>query len=114
MSKTIGAAMESKALAFLQEQGLKLLQRNFNTRMGEIDLIMTDQETLVFIEVRYRQNHSYGSALESVNFSKQQKLIKTAQYFLQTQKHYQKSDCRFDVIAFSKDNNTPEWIRSAF
>ncbi len=114
MSRDIGTAMELKALNFLRKQGLELLQRNFNTRMGEIDLIMTDQDTLVFIEVRYRQNQNYGSALESVNFTKQQKLIKTAQYFLQTQKHYQKLHCRFDVIAFSKDNNRPEWIRSAF
>lgn len=114
MSKFIGTAMELKALEFLRKQGLQLLQRNFNSRMGEIDLIMLDQDTLVFIEVRYRQNQNYGSALESVNFSKQQKLIKTAHYFLQTQKHYQKSHCRFDVIAFSKDNDRPEWIRNAF
>ena len=114
MSLITGNRMEDQALNFLKKQGFKLLKRNFRTRMGEIDLIMLDQEALVFIEVRYRQHHSHGNALESVDFFKQQKLTRAAQSFLQRHPHHQNQPCRFDVIAFSKDNNTPEWIRNAF
>lgn len=114
MSRIIGTIKELQALHFLKKQGLKLLQRNYSTRFGEVDLIMSEQNTLVFIEVRYRSSTEYGNALESVDFFKQQKLSLTAQYFLQAHPHYQNIDCRFDVIAFSKDNKKPEWIRNAF
>jgi putative endonuclease len=114
MSKAIGSFMETLALNFLKEQGLKLLQRNFTTRMGEIDLIMLEAKTLVFVEVRCRRNQSAGNVLESIDFFKQQKLSNTAELFLQTHPPYQNQDCRFDVIAFSTDNKKPLWIRNAF
>jgi len=114
MSRAIGTQMEMKALNFLKQQGLKLLMRNYQTRYGEIDLIMLDDDTIVFTEVRYRQNINYGNALESITFTKQKKLQSAAQRFLQQRRSYQSQPCRFDVIAFSKDNNSPEWIRNAF
>lgn len=114
MSRIKGALMEMKALKFLQQQGLKLLMRNYQSRYGEIDLIMLDKDTLVFTEVRYRQHNSHGNAVESIDFIKQKKLTTTAARFLQERRHYQNSPCRFDVVSFSKDNKSPEWIRNAF
>lgn len=107
-----GIAAEMAAAHYLKQQGLTLLVQNFSCRFGEIDLIMRDQEVLVFIEVRLRTHASFSSAASSIDFHKQQKLIRTAHYYLQ--KHHQNSACRFDVILFSdQDYLSPEWIRNA-
>lgn len=114
MSLIIGLFMETKALRFLKHQGLKLIKRNFRSKQGEIDLIMMDHETLVFIEVRYRNNDSHGDALASVTLTKQKKIIKTAELFLYQYPYYKSLNCRFDVVAFNKDNSTPNWLKRAF
>jgi putative endonuclease len=114
MSLFIGILKEKQALHFLKQHGLHLLFTNFRSPRGEIDLIMRDQKTLSFIEVRYRHHSDYGTALESINFIKQKKIRNTAEYFLAKYTAYQTWPCRFDVVAFSKDNNTPEWIKNAF
>ncbi len=108
-----GKASEDRACAFLQAQGLSLLTRNFSCRLGEIDLIMRDKETLVFIEVRYRVSDSHGGAAATVTLSKQRKLVKAAQVYLQTRSHYQDLPCRFDVLAMDGANRV-EWIQDAF
>ena len=114
--KTKGQIAEEFALNFLKKEKLKLIAKNFYFRQGEIDLIMRDAKTLVFIEVRYRQSATYGSALESVTKQKQQRIIKTAQYFLLQNKKYQQSAIRFDVISLQKEISkaTTLWIKSAF
>ncbi|WP_439134217.1 YraN family protein [Pseudomaricurvus sp.] len=94
-----GQESERAAEQFLREQGLKLIQRNYRCKAGEIDLIMQDREHLVFVEVRFRRNSRYGSASETVNLQKQQKLIRAAQYYLQTCAKHSLPACRFDVIA---------------
>jgi putative endonuclease len=101
------------ACEYLQRQGLKLIDRNYHCRMGEIDLIMDHDNTLVFVEVRYRKNNLFGGALESVTYKKQQKLQKTALHFLQ---HYQDRNARFDVIAITGEHKQQsfEWIQNAF
>lgn len=112
MSRKLGQAYERQALSYLTQQGLRLIQCNFNCKLGEIDLIMQDKLQLVFVEVRYRSQLSHGSALESITASKQQKLIKTAEYFLLTHSQYQHCPSRFDVISLQPSGIT--WLPNAF
>lgn len=110
-----GQQAEELACCFLQEKGLKLLTRNYHTRHGEIDLIMRDNEALVFVEVRYRSNRQYGSAVESVDRRKQAKLISTAQHYLQQHRKAARSPCRFDVVGIIANGVDIEidWLRNA-
>lgn len=107
-----GAAAEELAKEFLEQRGLRLIERNFRCRMGEIDLIMQDQEHLVFVEVRYRKNSRFGTPQASVDQKKQLKLLRTAAYYLQ--QHRITSPSRFDVVALSGDQPAPVWISNAF
>lgn len=111
-SKSQGVKSEKQALAYLQGQGLSLVCQNYYCRFGEIDLIMLDQETLVFIEVRYRKNSEFGGALASITKRKQGKIIKTAKHYL-TQ-FESEPYCRFDAIAIDQQSTIPEWIQNAF
>ena len=110
-----GFEYENQAKRFLVAKGLKLMHQNYNCKLGEIDLIMRDGDTIVFVEVRYRNTKKFGSALESINARKCSKLIKTAKHFLQTQ-NYNKFCCRFDAVAFDKTDSGTDisWIVSAF
>lgn len=111
---TIGKQHEEQAKRFLQAQGLRSIDCNFRSRMGEIDLIMQHEQCLVFIEVRYRKNSFYGSAAESVDYYKQRKLIKTAYYYLAKHPQYQHMDCRFDIVGISQQGQQIDWITNAF
>jgi putative endonuclease len=102
-----GAAAEARALAFLQQQGLTLVEQNFSCRWGEIDLILRDQETLVFVEVRQRSSARFGGAAASVSAGKQAKLWRTAEVYLQRIRRI--PVCRFDLIAI--DGDQLEWMR---
>lgn len=110
-----GKHYEDMACDYLRRQGLSLITRNYHCRRGEIDLIMRDRESLVFIEVRYRRQARFGSACESVNWHKQQRLIATAEHYLL---HALKSQppARFDVVAISGTGADMQldWIRNAF
>ncbi len=107
-----GLEAEKLAATFLMNHGLKLVVQNYHCRFGEIDLIMTDANTLVFIEVRLRSNSQFGSAANSITPQKQKKLILTAQHYLQ---QHGQCACRFDAILMNKtDMNHIEWIRNAF
>ena len=112
-----GRIAEQQALKYLCEQGLTLVTRNFHCKLGEIDLIMQDTDVLVFIEVKYRKSSSYGTPVEAVSLSKQKKIVKTAQVYLQKQglKEYN-SKCRFDVVAIagSSTNTDITWLKNAF
>lgn len=108
-----GQHAEKIACEYLQQQGLVLIDKNYHCRLGEIDLIMEHDDTLVFVEVRYRKNNLYGDAKESVTYKKQQKLQKAALHFLQQHKN---RNARFDVIAITGENKQQsfEWIQNAF
>ncbi len=106
-----GRQQENRARAFLQRQGLKYRDSNYRCRHGEIDLIMQDGDTLVFVEVRYRRNRRFGGAAASVNRNKIRKLSKTGLHYLQ--QHKLDTACRFDVIAIDGDSE-PNWIKRAF
>ena len=109
-----GADAEARAEHYLQQQGLLTRDRNYRTKQGEIDLIMAQGEDIVFVEVRLRSHRQFANAAESVTISKQKKIIKAAQYYLQQHQLTEKANCRFDVIAFSDDHSNPEWIKNAF
>ena len=111
-SNSQGVKSEKQALSYLQEQGLSLICQNYYCRFGEIDLIMLDQDTLVFIEVRYRKNSDFGGALASITKRKQDKIIKTARHYLAQLEN--EPYCRFDTIAIDQQSKLPEWIQNAF
>jgi putative endonuclease len=114
-----GFEAEKLAAIFLAKRGLKLVVQNYHCRYGEIDLIMKDAKTLVFVEVKLRNNNQFGGAAASITPQKQQKLILTAQHYLQTQK-LDDVPCRFDAILMQGTDLKPadlrhiEWIRNAF
>jgi putative endonuclease len=114
-----GQHAELACCKYLQQQGLKLLAKNYYGRRGELDLVMRDNNTVVFVEVRYRKNDTYGGALESITARKQEKLRITAEQYMQ-QKTKLKNG-RFDVVAMTEkvQNNGSniysfEWIKNAF
>ena len=109
-----GKAAESLACHHLTENGLSLIEKNFHSRYGEIDLIMQHENALVFIEVRYRKNNDFGGAKASVTPAKQQKIKKTALFYMQKKGH--EFYARFDVLAISGEDKalTYEWIQNAF
>lgn len=113
-SVAVGKQHEEQAAQFLQQQGLQPITANFRSRFGEIDLIMQQQQCVVFVEVRYRKNTFFGSAAESVNLAKQKKLLKTAYYFLARNPQYQQMDCRFDIVGISQYGQQIDWIKNAF
>lgn len=107
-----GADFEQKAKAFLEMQGLSFLAQNQTFKVGELDLVMLDGSTVVFVEVRQRKNTNFGSAVESIDYRKQQKWQKAANLWLaQRNQSLETADCRFDVVAF-EGNNPPLWIKN--
>jgi len=114
-TKDIGQLVEQQAEQFLRKQGLKTLERNFHTKAGEIDLIMEDGDSLVFVEVRYRRQRGYGDGADSVTWHKQQRLIRAAQVYLQTRRQHDRP-CRFDIVAGhgEQENIQLHWIKNAF
>jgi putative endonuclease len=108
----IGREAEDRAATMLESAGLQLLERNYRCRIGEIDLIMRDGESLVFIEVRYRRNAAFGGALASVDAHKQKRLVRAAQHFLL--RRAWSGPCRFDVVGIESTGGRPSWIQNAF
>lgn len=116
-SKATGDAAEGRALAFLQKQGLRLLERNYRVARGpfargaEIDLIMQDdQETLIFVEVRARNQLTQGGAAASITPTKQRRIVRAAQYYLMQWNKL--PACRFDVVVV--EGNEMKWLQAAF
>lgn len=111
-----GQDAEHRARTYLEKRGLTLLTQNYRSRLGEIDLIMQDQDNLVFVEVRYRYREAFGSGAESVDRRKQSKLIACAQDYLQRHPKIADQPCRFDVVSIGGPDAHREidWIRNAF
>jgi putative endonuclease len=112
-----GQAAEALARQFLEQRGLRLLAQNWRCRLGELDLVMLDSDTVVFVEVRYRRYSAWGGAAESVDARKREKLSRAAQHFLQQESRWARHPCRFDVIAITADSQAPaplNWIQNAF
>jgi putative endonuclease len=113
-----GRLGEDLACSHLVAQGLRLLERNYRCRAGEIDLVMLDGGTLVLVEVRSRSGASHGNAASTVDGRKQQRFIRAAHHLLLTRPDYRRLPARFDVIALDGGHaGEPEqvtWIRDAF
>lgn len=108
-----GAQAEQLAAGYLQRRGLSLVQRNYRCRYGEIDLIMRDGASLVFVEVRLRSRGDYGGAAASIDGAKQGRLLRTAQHYLATLRTI--PPCRFDALLLhSADGAEIEWLKNAF
>ena len=111
-ANTGGALAETLAAEYLQRRGLRLLERNYRCRLGEIDLILADGAVLVFAEVRLRRNADYGGAAASITAAKRQRIVRAARHYLSGKPE---SACRFDVVlldALAADRI--EWIKDAF
>ena len=116
--KSLGDHYEDRAVELLTKQGAQIVQRNFRGNTGEIDIIARDMNMLVFLEVRARSNRYFNGAAASVDPRKQQRIIRTAQLFLQRYPQWAGMPSRFDVIAFEPPQSGTasriRWIRSAF
>lgn len=124
----LGQWAEQQALTVLEEQGYVHVQSNYHSRFGEIDLIVQKGQELVFVEVKARSKTRFAQAAETISYSKQRKIAKTAMLFLQDHPHFQHYYCRFDVICFdffkeiaktiqqdfSKFTYDQQWIENAF
>ncbi|SUB59704.1 Uncharacterised protein family UPF0102 [Phocoenobacter uteri] len=107
-----GDVFEQKARLFLEKNGLKFVAANQFFKCGELDLIMKQGTTFVFVEVRQRKNAKFGSAVESISYSKQQKWLNAANLWLASKGlSLDTADCRFDVVAF-EGTNSPLWIEN--
>jgi putative endonuclease len=117
-AKNKGLFYEQRAEDYLRQQGLKPLQKNYHCRMGEVDLIMLDQDCVCFIEVKFRKNDSFGGTAYSIPASKQRKIIQTALHFISKNPVYQNNPIRFDAVLMQSqqvtDNILTQWIPSAF
>ncbi len=112
---SIGRRAEQLAFDYLVERGLQPVTRNFNSRGGEIDLIMLHDHCLAFIEVRFRKSNSFVPASHTVDRHKQKKIIRTAAIFIGRNHRFAMSTMRFDVVGVEGSNNpTIEWIADAF
>lgn len=110
---TAGNAAELAAGRFLQRQGLRQLDSNFRSRFGEIDLVMEDGDTIVFVEVRLRRDGRFGGAAGSVTAAKQQRLLRTAAIYLERHSMAHRP-ARFDIVAFDGKAEAASWLRDAF
>lgn len=112
-----GKVTEAFAENYLINQGLTPIGRNVHCRQGEIDLVMRDDEIIVFIEVKYRKNNNFGGAIEAVSIAKQNKIRHcVAFFFQQANLNEYNTPCRFDVIALEGNINQPQvtWLKNAF
>jgi len=110
--RTIGTGYEEIACAWLTGHGFVILHKNFRCRTGEIDIVARDGDTLVFVEVKYRKDSSRGYPEEAVSYYKQQKIIKTAQFYLCRYGISDNVSCRFDLLAI--EGEEIRHIRNAF
>lgn len=116
MSQARGRRAEDAALRFLEARGLVLIARNYCCRLGELDLVMRDGGSLVFVEVRARESDAFGGAAASIGRAKQRRLVAAARHFLMTHPGAARMPARFDVVAISGSggDRSPQWIRAAF
>jgi putative endonuclease len=108
----IGRAAEDAAVTFLESQGVAIILRNSRFRLGELDIVARDGDTLIIVEVRKRSSNQFGGAAASVNFRKQAKLRRAAALLLQQRKDLTGLRVRFDVVAITPVRT--EWIKHAF
>ncbi len=97
--RQLGMDKEECAAKYLIQQGYRILERNYRTRFGEIDIIAKEGEYLCFVEVKFRSNHTYGTGLDAVDYHKQAKIRQVANYYLMKNGYGEWTSCRFDIVA---------------
>ena len=111
-AKANGKLAETLGADYLRRRGLRLIERNYSCRLGEIDLILADGPALVFVEVRLRRNLEFGGAAASITAAKRQRILRAARHYLSGRPE---RPCRFDVILLDAlDPDRIEWIKDAF
>lgn len=110
--REIGKEKEEQAAIYLEKQGCIILEKNFYTRTGEIDLIVKDKEYLVFVEVKYRSNETSGFPGEAITQKKRNSIIQTAKNYLRKYSYHEDTPCRFDAVLIL--DKKIEWILNAF
>lgn len=113
IARTSGYDAEGAAVEFLHARGVRIIARNVRSKGGEIDIVGTDRDTLIFVEVRLRQHKSFGSAADSVTVTKQRRIANAARYFLLRHPALADKPCRFDCVLMDAPGNF-EWLRDAF
>jgi putative endonuclease len=115
--RAVGFSAERIASRYLGKHGVTVVERNFQCRLGEIDIVATDGQCLAFIEVRYRGPGSYSRAAPTVDRAKQSRLIRTAAMYLARNQSRANQAVRFDVVAIDAEADGScriDWIRDAF
>jgi putative endonuclease len=107
-----GVPAESLAAAFLEHQGLSVLERNYRCRFGEIDLVARSGPVLVFVEVRARSSEDFGGAAGSITGAKRRRLVAAARHYLASRRVQR--ECRFDVVLVRGREGNIEWLANAF
>lgn len=117
-SSSTGQHYEALARDYLEQKGLTLLEQNYHSQFGEIDLIMFDQQILCFIEVKFRKSNAFGGAISAIPHAKQQKIIKTAQFYISSTPAIAQRAMRFDALILQLESSVSdlniEWIQNAF
>jgi putative endonuclease len=116
VTRASGAEVEAQARAWLEAAGLRAVATNASFRGGELDLVMLEGDTLVFVEVRYRRSSRFGDGAASVDAGKRRRLVRAAQAFLAAHRTFREASCRFDVVQATGDPAAPrfDWLRDAF
>ena len=117
MTRQQGSGWERAAESFLRKQGLKTVHKNFHGRFGEIDLVMSDTDTVCFVEVRFRKSLNFGGASASITAAKQRRIVKTALFYLGVNKSLLNRPLRFDVLLIQQQADGRfdfDWIKNAF
>lgn len=110
--RKVGSQYENRAAEFLEKQGYAILERNYQSRAGEIDLIARDGDCLAFVEVKYRRDKRRGQALEAVNFQKQRRISRAALLYRAQNRISEETPCRFDAVGIDGEQIT--LVKNAF
>lgn len=115
-SKRLGKHWEQIAEHHLIEQGLEILERGYCCRLGELDLVALDRHELVVVEVRYRRQSRFGSALDSITWHKRNRIVRATRHYLMCHPEQARRALRFDVVAIDDGAAEPrlQWLRNAF
>lgn len=113
MRRNLGSVAEEAAARFLEEKGIRILERNFRSYHGEIDIIALEQQTILVVEVKMRSYKDCGTAAEAVDFRKQRRICYTFNYYRMQRKLAENTAVRFDVIEVDRDFAC-HWIKNAF
>ena len=97
-TRKTGQHYEEKAAEYLQQQGYRIIERNYRCRGGEIDIIAWHEAYLVFVEVKYRATKGSGEPVAAVDFNKQKKICSVAKWYMMERKYGDDTKCRFDVV----------------